>query len=272
MKRIHAAGPILAAALTLLPAIAGASDAAMAKLVECMKLKAASPEQQACLKQVETLHAAAKTAPAAIKAPKMAAAVAPGARPVAKAAPPTVIAVPPEVKHAAAEVGLAGAPAQAKTVSAGSSISGIGGGITVGDLKGLDLESAMMAIQSQRANLLEATLKNQIDAVQARNNDIAKMNETLSILPKMPADKEKGIRDQLRAWGLSSPDAKATPEQVANWQQGLKAKIDAANNSQQMDMLKLQSLTNKRNEAFDLMTNFIKKMADSRSSVLGNMR
>src|SRR5260221_11519904 len=159
MKRIHAAGPILAAALTLRPAVAGASDAAMAKLVECMKLKAASPEQQACLKQVETLHAAAKPAPAAIKAPKMAAAVAPGARPVAKAAPPTVIAVPPEVKHAAAEVGLAGAPAQAKTVSAGSSISRICGGIPGRHLKGLDLGSPMNALQSQRANLLHARRK-----------------------------------------------------------------------------------------------------------------
>lgn len=37
-------------------------------------------------------------------------------------------------------------------------------------------------------------------------------------------------------------------------------------------MMAVQSLTSKRNEAFDLMTNFIKKMADSRSSIIGNMR
>ncbi|WCN36884.1 hypothetical protein [Aneurinibacillus uraniidurans] len=42
--------------------------------------------------------------------------------------------------------------------------------------------------------------------------------------------------------------------------------------SQQMDMLRLQSMTDKRNEAFDVMTNFIKKMQDSRSSIIGNMR
>jgi hypothetical protein len=56
------------------------------------------------------------------------------------------------------------------------------------------------------------------------------------------------------------------------WSEQIKGKIDAMNSSQQMDMLRMQSLTNKRNEAFDLMTNFIKKMADSRSSILGNMR
>lgn len=42
--------------------------------------------------------------------------------------------------------------------------------------------------------------------------------------------------------------------------------------AQQTDMLRLQSLSNKRNEAFDVMTNFIKKMQDSRSSIIGNMR
>ncbi|MGG4482137.1 hypothetical protein [Paenibacillus illinoisensis] len=45
--------------------------------------------------------------------------------------------------------------------------------------------------------------------------------------------------------------------------QSLKNQIDALSNSQQMDMLRLQSLSNKRNEAFDVMTSFIKKMQDS---------
>jgi hypothetical protein len=52
----------------------------------------------------------------------------------------------------------------------------------------------------------------------------------------------------------------------------VKGMIDSAGNSQQMDMLRLQSLTNKRNEAFDVMTNFVKKMQESRSSIIGNMR
>ena len=52
----------------------------------------------------------------------------------------------------------------------------------------------------------------------------------------------------------------------------LKTGIDSQSNSQQMEMLRLQSLSNKRNEAFDVMTNFIKKMQDSRSSIVGNMR
>ena len=37
-------------------------------------------------------------------------------------------------------------------------------------------------------------------------------------------------------------------------------------------MLRLQSPSSKRNEAFETMTNFIKKMQDNRNSIIGNMR
>ena len=52
----------------------------------------------------------------------------------------------------------------------------------------------------------------------------------------------------------------------------LKRQVDGISNAQQMEMLRLQSLTNKNNEAFEVMTNFVKKMQDSRSSIIGNMR
>lgn len=40
----------------------------------------------------------------------------------------------------------------------------------------------------------------------------------------------------------------------------------------QATLLRLQSLSNKRGEAFEVMTNFIKKMEASRSNIIGNMR
>lgn len=79
------------------------------------------------------------------------------------------------------------------------------------DLRNMDLETALMAVQQQRVQLLDNQLKAQLEAAQ----------------------------------------------------QG---------NAQQIDMLRLQSMANKRNEAFDVMTNFINKMQDSRSSIIGNIR
>ncbi|WP_175985363.1 hypothetical protein [Microbacterium tenebrionis] len=39
-----------------------------------------------------------------------------------------------------------------------------------------------------------------------------------------------------------------------------------------MDVLRLAGLTDKRSEAFDLMSSFLTKMQGSRSSIIGNMR
>ncbi|MDK8193885.1 hypothetical protein QP794_27770 [Paenibacillus sp. UMB7766-LJ446] len=113
------------------------------------------------------------------------------------------------------------------------------------DLTSMDIETALMMVQQERAKLLDSQLQSQIQEVQNRNQAIAELNA------------------QLQA-AIQSGDA----SQV----QALKSKIDALSSSQQMDMLRLQSLSNKRNEAFNVMTNFIKKMQDSRSSIIGNMR
>lgn len=117
--------------------------------------------------------------------------------------------------------------------------------ITSIDLSSMDIETALMMVQQERAKLLDSQLQSQIQEVQNRNQTIAELNA------------------QLQA-AIQSGDA----SQV----QTLKSKIDALSSSQQMDMLRLQSLSNKRNEAFDVMTNFMKKMQDSRSSIIGNMR
>ncbi len=204
------------------------------------------------------------------------------------------------------------------------------------DISGLDLETALMAVQSQRAQLLETQLANQIEEVKIRNDKIAKLNQVLNVLNKVSAafksDAKSGdkigkdafnklnaeykqaceaagvnlelsekvdnsakiqelkhksqhgdpISKLIAKKNLEKAEANHNPsgafhpnttkgnvETAINQVKGL---IDAANNSNQMDMLRLQSLTNKRNEAFDVMSNFIKKMQDSRSSIIGNMR
>ncbi|CAN7501353.1 MULTISPECIES: hypothetical protein [unclassified Acidovorax] len=205
-----------------------------------------------------------------------------------------------------------------------SSISGIGGAQGI-NVQGMDLETAMMAVQSNRANLLETQLKDQISSVQAKNDQISKMNQLLGSLNKAAAmfgsdakadtridgnsqfanggayNVEKEVNSAYISAGITNPglsdnkdggggltntlkaDGSAarlegglrgdvTKGKLDGAIQQIKSQIDSMSNSQQMDMLRLQSLSNKRNEAFDVMTNFIKKMQDSRSSIIGNMR
>lgn len=114
----------------------------------------------------------------------------------------------------------------------------------------------MLTVQTQRATLLEGQLQTQLAEVQKKNEQIANFNAQLDKLEvEKAATTDKAKQDELQA-------------QI----QDVKNQIDSLSNSQNMDMLRLQSLSNKRNEAFDTMTNFIKKMQESRSSIIGNMR
>lgn len=139
---------------------------------------------------------------------------------------------------AAVSVVTSASAASATVANSVSSLSGV-------NISSMDIETALMMVQQERTKLLDAQLQAQIQEVQNRNQQIADLNE------------------QLQA-------AQQNGDQAAV--QTLKGQIDTISNSQQMDMLRLQSMSNKRNEAFDLMTNFIKKMQDSRSSIIGNMR
>lgn len=123
------------------------------------------------------------------------------------------------------------------------------------NIQGMDIETALMMVQSQRTSLLDEQLKSQIENVQQRNEDIAVLNEQIVLL------------NQEAATANSTRQA-----ELAQQINELKAQISTLGNSQQMDMLRLQSLNNKRNEAFDVMTDFVKKMQDSRSSIINNMR
>ena len=180
------------------------------------------------------------------------------------------------------------------------------------DLSSMDIETALMMVQSQRVSMLDGQLKDQIAEVQKRNELTGQLNEMQSKLNAMKATlkNDAGATDKIAdtdanrqsaheyasiALSLGmSPDPITVKNvqydqngavksfELDNWRPekqnverqlaDVKSQLDTASNSQQMDMLRLQSMSNKRNEAFDVMTNFIKKMQDSRSSIIGNMR
>ena len=118
-------------------------------------------------------------------------------------------------------------------------------------LQGLDIESMLMAVQVNRANNLDEQIKSQMRAVQAQTASITALNTQLGAL---------------KSAKLNTTDP-ATIAKLDAQIQDITTQIDSASNTQQMDMLRLQSLSKKRNEAFELMTNFMKKFADSRSAI-----
>ena len=64
----------------------------------------------------------------------------------------------------------------------------------------------------------------------------------------------------------------AKKETLEGWIDGLKGSIDGLNSQGQLDMIRLQSVMNKRNEAFEQMTNTMQKFSKARESIVGNLR
>lgn len=153
-----------------------------------------------------------------------------------------------------------------------------------GDLSGSDLEAALQAVQNSRANALEDQLREQLKAVQDRNAKIAELNKLLTKLnvalknvekngasPDQPIEISDEVLDSLKGNEIEVR-GDLTVSELQRLIESVKDSIDEQSNEQQMDMIKLQELTNKRNEAFDTMTDLIKKMQDSRGTIIGNMR
>lgn len=226
------------------------------------------------------------------------------------------------------------------------------------DLTSMDMETALMMVQTRRTQLLENSLRSQMEGVNASNRQMAEMNDRVSSLRQENIDIEtanvslasevaelKDLQERLAAskhpdsegwyglsWGQGDDPAlshktleqvkqaglkiptgadaprdidrngtmdakgkvvqawvneldgkiKALENKLAGNKQTLetnkntitdtRSKIDSLSNNQQMEMLRLQQLSNKHNESFDLMSSFMKKMQDNRSSIISNLR
>ena len=161
-------------------------------------------------------------------------------------------------------------------------------GVGAVNFASMDIETMMMAVQTERVHLLEEQLVQQMTSVQNQNNQISLLNtlqgelNAASALFKSDAKSDDTIKTPesltkaFTAAGLEVPKEfagdKIKKSDVETYSQKTKSQIDSLSNSQQMDMLRLQSLSNKRNEAFETMTNFMKKLQDGRNAIVGNMR
>lgn len=197
------------------------------------------------------------------------------------------------------------------------------------DISSLDLETALLLVQTHRVQLMDKQIQTQLNEVQARNNQISKTHDLQTALSKANAiftkdsdatdgykkavdeaakklkkdlgkeknangkkkwtDKQKEqkckefidksldaikeINEMLEAAGYQQRISDATTKgELTTLIEQAQGDADKASNSQQLDMVRLQGLSGKRNEAFDVMTNFIKKLQDSRSAIISNMR
>jgi chaperonin cofactor prefoldin len=185
------------------------------------------------------------------------------------------------------------------------SITGVQGNMTVQQVTGgLDLEAFMMSVSAGRANNLEAQMAGQIDSIKQRQTEIKELNQLLAEIQALrpsgndpeawadlgttPAESEAMVSRLEKAGvtivrdgsdgefgGVNKPgtgnyDAKQV--WFDKWVNEIKGSLDNLNSTSQMDMIRLQSLSNKRNQAFEMLTNQIQKFAKTNDGIIGNMR
>ena len=137
-------------------------------------------------------------------------------------------------------------------------VNNVGGaaGVSSSQLQGMDINSSFLAVQTNRAKLLDEQLNREMQNVQAKNAKMVEVNTQLVAL-------------RLAKGKTTDPQTIAKLDNQIN---KLSTQIDTLGSTQQMDMLRLQSLSNKRNEAYDNLTNFKKKLADEKPGIIGNTR
>lgn len=154
------------------------------------------------------------------------------------------------------------------------------------DISSLSVSDAIQVVQQNRAIMLEGQLKTQIGAVQERNTKINDLNGALNSARSLVSmadsvkDKDIDIRtlDGYAEFEKFAKDNGIPYENIKTISQlnatvdNIKTSVDSLGGSQQIDLLRLQSLSNKLNESYELRTNSIKKDQDVKSGIIGNMR
>ncbi len=154
------------------------------------------------------------------------------------------------------------------------------------DSKPIDFQDIMIAISENRATVVEGEVKPLSTRITNRNETLENLGNVLADLTKLQAqfdsdadggDREGSLQQSskdilISVFGtLDWDNLKMTKYEVEEWLQKVKSKIDALNNEAQKDMTRLQSLVDRRDEAFSTASDLMSKIGDTRSNLIRNL-
>jgi|GEM_PF-1654054 len=158
--------------------------------------------------------------------------------------------------------------------SATSGVESLGSDRFAMDGSTLDLQTLIMTLQAERANNLEAQLAaqgNEIKQTTARLREardmMAQMQDCKNSQKHAPAE----LVDYCKKIGLELHKDNSKEAWDTNITR-LKAYEDELNSQSQLDMIRMQGLMQKRDQAFQLMTNTIQKLGKTLDGIIANMR
>lgn len=149
-----------------------------------------------------------------------------------------------------------------------------------------DLQNLLIDVSLHRAKRVEGEIEPLSTRISNRNDTLDALGEALADLTKMQAqfDSEAEGDDREGTLQLSSYDTLVevfgsvdfdnltmTKYEVEEWLQKVKSKIDSLNNESEKDMSRLESLVDRRDEAYSTASDLMSEVSDTRSNSINNM-
>lgn len=167
----------------------------------------------------------------------------------------------------------------------GSNVSGYE--YTLND-KQVDLQDLLVAISKSRASIVEDEINPLSERIRNRNSKLETLGTVLSDLTEIQAsfasDAEGSTlmsteyyyssetQQALIDLGYDIPDwCLNSKSEIEGMIQKVKSTIDELNNEAQTDMTRLQSLVDRRDEAYSAATSLMTDVSDSRSNLISNL-
>lgn len=145
------------------------------------------------------------------------------------------------------------------------------------NLTSVDISSSMMLVQMGRANLLDDQLRIQLEEMQGRNASIEALNAIKAELQALRAANgdtttlPANLIDRLAREGITTT-ADLTDIEVGQLIDQVDVKVGSLGATQAIEQVRTQSLANKRNEAFEMLTNTLSQFQKAKDGILSNMR
>jgi hypothetical protein len=163
----------------------------------------------------------------------------------------------------------------------------------------MDLGTLMMMLQLDRTEQLDLQIQDQMNEISQRNNKLKAMNDLLSQMRTMKSKgsdddgsitigdqtkslwrgkDNKGTGSWAKEFGIHWTDIKGGDTKTARdgkWDtniENLKGVIDGMNSDSQLSMIRLQSLIDKRNQAYEMASNTLQKVSQNMDKLVGNLR
>ena len=162
----------------------------------------------------------------------------------------------------------------------------------------VDFQDLLVVVSEDRARVIEEEIEPMSVRMDVRNKRLDQLGDALAIISDLEAqwtdsDKYNDPKDSTIAVGDSAKKGLAIigcPENDGSeyynsnntlhlpnksradyYQQMLKSKIDSLNNAANDDMTRLQSLVDRRDEAYETATSLMQSVGDTRSNTIKNM-